>query len=230
MKQYLFLLFLFISFKGFAQTIDLSSYNDFLKDHVSKEGVVDYDKVLENIDELNTIAKNFSKISPNGGWTNNEHKAFWINFYNVNIIKLLVENYPIKSINYIREPFKNETLDFTGNKISLDLIEHKVLRNLGDPRVHFALYSTATSSPVLKRTAYTAETLDLDLDVATRTFLDDETKNKINLKGSSLSKIFEWYKEDFDLVPFVSKYSSKGKISTETPITYMEYNWLLHRE
>lgn len=230
MKHFLLSLFFLLTLQGFAQTIDLSAYNEFLKDHVDKDGVVDYDKLVEDMDVIHELARNFSKISPNAGWSANEQKAFWINYYNVNIIKLLVENYPIKSINYITEPFKSETLDFTGGKISLDFVEHSILRKFDDPRVHFALYSTATSSPLLKRTAYEAKSLDYELDMATKAFINDETKNDINLRGSKISRIFEWYKEDFELVPFINKFSNTGKISTETPISYMDYNWNLHRE
>ncbi len=230
MKHYL-LLFLFITtFQGFSQTIDLSAYNEFLDDYVSKDRVVDYDELLENMDVIQELARNFSKISPNAGWSANEQKAFWINYYNVNIIKLLVENYPIKSINYITEPFKSETLDFTGGKISLDFVEHSILRKFNDPRIHFALYSTATSSPLLKRTAYDSNKLDYELDLATREFINDETKNDVNLRGSKISKIFDWYKDDFDLVTFINKFSNKGKISIETPVSFMDYNWNLHRE
>lgn len=228
MKPTFTLLFLlFFSLTGFSQSIDLSDYNDFLKDHVTKKGAVDFDKVLENIDEINEITRSFSKISPNGSWTKSELKAFWINFYNANIIKLLVENYPIKSINYIIEPFKNETIDFSGGKISLDLIEHKILRKLEDPRVHFALYSTAISGPVLKNEAYDAKTVEMDLGVATSNFINDSSKNIIRMSGAELSQAFEWYKDDFDAIPFINKHSSVGQLKIDTPIKYIEYNWNL---
>lgn len=230
MKLNLTLVLLFFSLTGFSQTINLTAYNDFLKDHVSKKGVVNYDKVLKNIDKLNKITKDFSKISPNAGWSKSELKSYWINFYNANIIKLLAENYPIKSINYIREPFDKEIVELADGKISLDLIEHKVIRKLDDPRVHFALYSTAISSPVLKRTAYTAETIEKDLGIATSNFINDKTKNIIGSKQSKLSKIFEWYKDDFDIVKFINRHSGGAKININTVITYMDYNWNLHRK
>jgi len=197
-------LFLLISLTGFSQSFDLSAYDDFLKDHVSKKGVVDFDKVLKNMKEIEEITKN--------------------------IIKLLAENYPIKSINYITEPFKSETIDFADGKISLDLIEHKILRKLDDSRIHFALYSTASSGPSLKRSAYTAETVEYELGVATSTFVNDETKNTIKMSGSEISQIFEWYKEDFDVPIFINKYSNVGKMNVNTPITYKEYNWNLPRD
>lgn len=233
MKHFIALLFFsIINFYGFSQTIDFTKYNDFLKDHVSNKGVVNFDKVLKNIDELNDITLSFSKISPNNSWSKSEYKTFWINFYNANIIKLLAENYPIKSINYINDAFKIEVVDYDGGKISLDFIEHNLIRALDDPRVHFALYSTATSSPKLKRTAYSIDTVEDELGIATSDFLNDPTKNIINGNGntSKLSKIFDWYKDDFrNLVEFINRHSNY-KISEKTNITYLTYDWNLDRE
>ena len=64
MKKILLLL-LVVTLNGFSQVIDFSEYDDFLKKHVSSKGVVDYDKVLKNMNEIRNIAQNFSKISPN---------------------------------------------------------------------------------------------------------------------------------------------------------------------
>ncbi|MDC8002508.1 DUF547 domain-containing protein [Aureisphaera galaxeae] len=230
MKRFLFLLALVVCSSTFSQTIDLTEYDKFLKDHVSNKGVVNYDKVLKNMEQLNKITSNFSKISPNASWTPSELKSYWINFYNANVIKLLAENYPIKSINYIRDAFKIDIVKYDGIEISLDMIEHEVIRKLNDPRVHFALYSTAISSPKLKRTAYQPETIEYDLGVATSNFINDKTKNIITTRYAKLSKIFEWYKDDFNLINFINRHSSGDKLIKSTKITYMEYNWNLHRK
>lgn len=231
MKKILLLL-LVVTLNGFSQVIDFSEYDNFLKKHVSSKGVVDYDKVLKDIKEINNIAHNFSKISPNKSWTVAEIKTYWINVYNANIIKLLVENYPIKSINYIRDPFKMQFIDFDGEKISLDHIEHEILRPMNDPRVHFALYSTAISSPELRNTAYSANSIDYDLDVATSNFINDTTKNTIGVATCQLSKIFEWYFADFigpvNMVGFINKYSAI-KINDNTKLEFKEYDWNLHK-
>jgi len=228
-----FILFLIFS-NCFSQTIDFKEYDNFLKKHVSTKGVVDYDKVLKNIKDLENITKMFSKISPNDSWTESEYKAFWINLYNANIIKLLAENYPIKSINYITGAFKNKTIDFDGVKISLDFIEHDVIRSLGDPRVHFALYSTANSSPVLKKTAYNSDSVEKDLGIATSNFLHDTNKNKITITVSRLSPVFKWYAEDFGnkekLRKFINTHMNRAVITDKTVISYLEYDWNLHRK
>ncbi len=228
----LFLLIFFVGFFGNSQTIDYKLYDEFLKKHVSVDGIVDYEKVLKNIDQINLIASNFSKISPNKSWTNSEIKTFWINVYNVNVIKLFAENYPLKSINYIRDPFQMKFISFDGEKISLEHIQNEILKPLGDPRVLFLLYSTAISSPKLKNTAYSAVNIENELNLATNAFINDPTKNKISAKNCSISKIFEWNITDFmgsnTLVSFINSYSNI-RISEDTKISFMEYNWNLYK-
>ncbi|MFD2908769.1 DUF547 domain-containing protein [Flavobacterium ardleyense] len=231
MKKLLLVVF-FVSYLANSQTIDYKLCNDFLKKHVSPIGVVDYDKVLKNMDQINLISSNFSKISPNKSWTENEVKTFWINVYNINVVKLFAENYPLKSINYIRDPFQMKFISFDGEKISLDHISNEILKPLNDPRVNFVLYTTAISSPVLRNTAYIAETIEDDLNVATNVYINDITKNNITAKKCSLSKIFEWNVTDFmganTLISFINGFSNTT-IAEDAKISFMEYDWNLHK-
>lgn len=229
----LFALILLIGFTATSQTIDFKLYDDFLKKHVTENGVVDYDKVLKNMGQLNLIVSNFSKISPNKSWTKSEIKTFWINVYNANVIKLFAENYPLKSINYIRDPFQMKFIAFDGDKISLEYIQNDILKVLDDPRVHFALYTTAISSPKLKNSAYSSDTIENVLNLITNEYINDPSKNNITAKNCALSKIFEWNITDFmgnnTIVSFINKYSNV-RINDETKIGFMEYNWNLYKE
>lgn len=232
MKKIILLLILIVGSKISAQVINYADYEKFLSKHVTSKGVVDYDKVLKNIQDINSIASNFSKISPNKNWSPDEIKAYWINVYNVNIIKLLAENYPIKSINYIRDPFQMEFISYDGVKISLEHILNEKLRPLDDPRVHFALYSTAISSPTLKNTPYNPFSINYELDVVTSDFLNDATKNDINIEKAKLSTIFKSNFGDFinqiTIVGFINKYS-RSKINDKTKIDFKEYDWNLYK-
>ncbi len=228
----IFALILLVGFSATSQTIDYKLYDEFLKKHVSDKGIVDYDKVLKNMGQLNLITSNFSKISPNRSWTSNEVKTFWINVYNANVIKLLAENYPLKSVNYIRDPFQMNFISFDGEKISLEHIQKEILLNLNDPRTHFALYDTSISSPRLKNSAYSSETIETELNAVTSAYINDPSKNNISPKNCALSKIFEWYITEFlganSIVSFINKYSNI-KINDETKIGFMEYNWNLYK-
>jgi hypothetical protein len=232
MRKIMLLLIFAVSIKVSAQVINYTEYEDFLKKHVSNKGIVDYEKVLKNIKDLNTISSNFSKISPNNNWSEDEIKSYWINVYNLNIIKLLTENYPIKSINYIRDPFQMEFISYDGIKVSLNFILDEKLRPLNDPRIHFALYTTAISSPQLKNTPYNNTTINYELDILTSDFLNDPLKNDINIKEVKLSKIFESNFGDFinqiTIVGFINKYS-KTKINNTTKIVFQEYEWNLFK-
>lgn len=231
MKKF-FTLIILICFSASSQTFDNSLYDDFLKKHVSEKGVVDYDKVLKNIDQINKITANFSKISPNKSWSSDETKAFWINVYNANVIKLLADNYPLKSVNYIRDPFQMNFISFDGEKISLDYIKKEILSKFGDPRTHFALYDTSISSPRLRNIPYDPATLQTDLNFMTTEFVNNPAKNAITAKNAAVSKIFEWYITDFlgtnSIVSFINTFSMV-KINDDTKITFLEYNWNLHK-
>lgn len=229
--KHLYLLLILFSLNGIAQTFDFTKYNDFLKDHVSNKGVVDYDKVIKNMDDLSEITKSFSKISPNASWSQSEYKAFWINLYNANLIKILAENYPIKSITYIEDYLKKDNVEFNGTKISLDFIKDEIIRKIDDPRVHFALFTTAISSPILSREAYSMDNVEVELNFATMNFLNDETKNKIGPKYCKVSKIFFWYIKDFggdkqSVIEFIKNYNKE--ITINSSIDYMDYNWNLY--
>uniref|UniRef100_UPI00404AC5D1 hypothetical protein n=1 Tax=Flavobacterium sp. TaxID=239 RepID=UPI00404AC5D1 len=108
----------------------------------------------------------------------------------------------------------------------------KNIRPLNDPRVHFALYSTANSSPILKDSPYSPNSLNYDLDVITSNFLNDPLKNEININETKLSKIFELNFGDFinqiTIVGFINKYAN-NKINDKTKIVFQEYDWNLFR-
>lgn len=232
MEKIITIFVLVFCLKMSGQVINYSDYEHFLSKHVTSKGVVDYDKALKNINQINNITNNFSKISPNKNWSEDEVKTYWINVYNINIIKLITENYPIKSINYIRNPFQMEFINYDGVKISLENIVNEKLRTFNDPRIHFALYSTAISSPTLKNTPYEPTTINYELDLLTSAYINDTLQNDINIKEAKLSKIFELNYDDFinqiSFVGFINKYSN-NKINDKTVIIFKEYEWNLYR-
>lgn len=221
-------------------TVDHSLYGELLKKYV-KDGVVDYrgfkndeallDKyleVLENI-EVNSLSRD-------------EQFAFYLNTYNSWTIKLILRAYPgIKSIkdlgNIFKSPWEKKIVRINGDIITLDDVEHKILRaKFKDPRVHFAVNCASKSCPPLISAPYRGSTLSQQLDDATRDFVNDPKSNY--LKGNKLyvSKIFKWFPEDFndDIIGFVVHYA-EGDFKREleakkdnTKITYLYYDWSLN--
>jgi len=102
---------------------------------------------------------------------------------------------------------------------------------MGDPRIHFAINCGAKSCPKLLNEAYEADKLSSQLTTATKKFLANKTHNVITPKKVKISKIFEWYAEDFkgdnSLIKFLNKYGPVT-VNTDAKIEYLEYNWELN--
>lgn len=206
------------------------SYNALLAKYVSKTGQVDYKALKANPVALNRAIDSFSKQTPSSKWSKNDQLAFWINAYNVFTIKLIVDNYPLKSIMDLDggKTWDVKRIRIGGELYSLNQIENEIIRpQFKDARIHFALNCAAKSCPPLYNKAYLPSQLDQQLDERTRLFVRSKS-NTMGEKELKISKIFDWYKADFgDLIVFLNKYA-EVKISPQAKVTYIEYNWDLN--
>ena len=118
-----------------------------------------------------------------------------------------------------------------GKSMSLNTIEHEILRPMGDPRIHFAIVCASESCPKLLNYAYESETLNDQLDQAAKEFINDASKNSLTASEITISKIFKWFKSDFpkgdDFISYLNNYSIV-KLFPETKINYQNYNWFLN--
>ncbi len=140
-------------------------------------------------------------------WSKAQRMAFLINAYNAFTIEKILTRYPdLKSIRdfgiVFGNPWKEKFFKLLGQPCSLDQIEHEMLRARGayeEARVHYALNCAAVGCPMLRAEAYVADRLDAQLEDQARRFLSDRTRNRYNERKNSLevSKIFDWYKEDW---------------------------------
>ena len=209
-----------------------SIWNSLLQKHVSTDGFVDYknfktsEKYLDSY--INTLQKAYSTID---SFSNDEKLAYWINAYNALTIDLILKNYPIKSIKDIKKPWNERLWKFGDKWINLNEIEHKILRKMNEPRIHFAINCASISCPNLLNEAFTAENLETQLAEVTKTFLEDQTKNIIAEKKLQLSKIFKWFAKDFktegSLIDFLNLYATI-EISKKAKISYLDYDWGLN--
>jgi len=171
-------------------------------------------------------------------WPKNERKAFLINAYNAFTVEKILTRWPdIASIRdfgkIFGNPFKDDFFALFGRPMTLDGIEHGMLRKKGaydDPRVHFALNCASIGCPMLREEAYAAGRLDAQLDDQARRFLGDATRNRYHDGRLEVSKIFDWFKEDFAPEPrFFARYAAQlGYDGGEAPITYLDYDWSLN--
>lgn len=213
---------------------EYTKLNAFLRKYVTSDGHVKYSSIKANKSELDEIINEFQSTTPESSWSRNEKLAFWINAYNIFTIQLVVDNYPTTSITKITaKPWEKKFVKIGGTTYSLGGIENDVIRKkYNEPRVHFALNCASESCPSLLNKAYMPNTLTSQLTAQTKVFLNDSSKNKLeSSKSVELSKIFEWYKEDFTadggVIAFINKYSGKDLKSPK--ITYLEYSWDLNK-
>ncbi|PKH49601.1 DUF547 domain-containing protein [Tenacibaculum sp. Bg11-29] len=224
---------LFISIQSEAQT---DVFNALLKTYVSKEGNVDYKGLRKNRALLDLYLKHLEKTVPGKKWSATKAKSFWINAYNAYTIKLILDSYPLKKITDIKRKGRNAwKIPFAviGKKTySLDYIEHKILRRWhDDPRIHVAINAASKSGPRFANYAFTSKNIELKLEALMKEFINDTTKNKISSGKIEVSKMFEWYQEDFtikhSLVDYVNKYSDI-QVNDGAEVVYMQYNWDLN--
>jgi len=230
------LIYLFIILWGKTSVMaqpDYKSWDTFLKKYVSVSGDVDYKSIKANKKELEAITKTFSATSVSSSWSKNDQLSFWINAYNVFTIDLIVNNYPIKSIQNLDagKTWDVKRIEIGGKKYSLNNIENDIIRpKFKDSRIHFAVNCAAKSCPPILNGAFYGKSLDEQLDAVTKKFISS-TKYQIITSGKmTLSKIFDWYKADFgDILTFINKYSTI-KVNKNTAIVYKEYDWSLNEK
>ncbi len=208
-------------------------WNVLLKKYVDLEGNVDYKNFKSDIGALNAYLEDLSIHSPSNNWNKNEKLAYYINIYNAATIKLILDNYPIKSIKDIKNPWLKKRVMIKGKEWSLGGIEYKILRKMDEPRMHFAINCASFSCPKLRNEAYTSAKMESQLQKVTLDFLNDPKRNRIEKNKVELSEIFKWYNKDFtqnsSLIGYINKHSSKN-ISHKIKIEYLEYNWTLNEK
>lgn len=117
---------------------------------------------------------------------------------------------------------------------SLDYIEHKILRRWhDDPRIHVGINAASKSGPKFVNFAFTEKNINTKLEKLMTHFINDPTKNKISINRVEVSKIFEWYQEDFTsnitLIDYLNKYSNI-KIQNSAEVIYSNYDWTLNEK
>lgn len=182
------------------------------------------------------------------GQSRNDQLAFWINAYNAITLERVVEAYPVSSITKIKQtlgvlPSKGvwkEPHLVARDTTTLDAIEHQVLRGrFADPRIHFVINCASMSCPPLENRAFVGTDIDARLDVAARRFINDARYNRIPARGGrwQLSKIFEWYADDFiaaagSVPAYVARYlpaERAHEAATEhITIESLPYDWSLN--
>jgi len=175
----------------------------------------------------------------------NEQKAFWINLYNALTVKIVLDHYPVKSIRDIDispglfsdGPWGKKLVSVEGKDISLDDIEHRILRPVWkDPRVHYGVNCASIGCPNLQPEAFTAENSDELLDKGAREFVNSPRGARIENGKLTVSSIYVWFKPDFGgtdagVIDHLKKYAQPGlrtQLEKIDRISDNQYDWTLN--
>jgi hypothetical protein len=242
------LLSLLLGWAAPSAGFDHAAYGRLLREGVHG-GMVDYDAFASSTSFL-AYLRSLDAVRPDL-LDPDERLAYWINVYNAFTIQLVASSGERTSIlNLAREagspggggPFKQPVVRAAGRVLSLDQVEHEIIRKeFREPRVHFALVCAAMSCPRLRSEAYTGSQLGAQLEDQARLFiLSSPSKNLIDAaRGvAHLSPIFDWYLEDFGgtreaLGHFLARYFPKGPEkevleSGRFRVEYTNYDWALN--
>jgi hypothetical protein len=207
-------------------------------------GQVDYAGWKNDQAQLDDYLRELVRVNKEGfeKFSREQKLAFWINAYNAYTVRLIFDHYPVSSIRSIGllpgAAFRRAFIPLLGEKLTLNEIENR-LRQLSDPRIHFAIVCASKSCPELRTEAYRADVLDQQLDAAARGFLRDPAKNRWDPSSRTLklSSIFKWYGEDFEraagsMQAYVERYvdpAVRAAVkSGPVRIEFLDYDWSLN--
>ena len=218
-----------------AQGIDHAAFDALLRANVSK-GNVNYPGFQDNASFRAYVA---DLAKPAKLTARNDVLAYNINAYNALAIQGILDGLsPSSTLGRLRY-FKLQDWPLDGRKISLYDLEHKGLRPLDEPRMHFAIICASRSCPFLRSEAYSAAKLDAQLDDQARQFVNDPFRNRFDkaTRTAHLSEIFKWFEEDFQGPGSVQKYLSRYVADPEVAkdlaqdaykVQYIDYDWTLN--
>lgn len=226
-----------------------SDYDRFLSDNVKiKNGIayIDYGSVSKNDKAaLKSYIKKLQVI-PILSYSKDEQQAYWINMYNALTIDLILDNYPLKSIREIPNslfksgPWNEKLIEIEGKEVTLNDIEHKILRPLwSDARMHFLVNCASIGCPNIGIVAVTPENYEAIAEQAAKDFINHP--RAITLQGNTLilTSLIDWYGVDFgnnidQIISYLNKYANASTIAKlrnykSNRIKY-EYDWNLNIE
>jgi hypothetical protein len=231
-----------------TKTINHKDYQDFLSKYVvtsqSDINLVNYSNVsAADRQSLEDYLKMLSQI-PINEYKRSEQLAFWINLYNALTIDVVLQHYPVKSIRDIKlggwfsnGPWKEELISVNNAKLSLNDIEHGIIRPIWkDSRTHYALNCASISCPNLQKNAYTADNVNAMLTKAAKQYVNSPRGVSTTNNKLTLSSIYKWYKEDFgrsesEVMQSIKQYADpelKSQLEKVSRVSSYRYDWALN--
>ncbi len=229
--------FLFILLASFSLSLTATAQNFFsdtqaFLSNCVEDGRVDYASLADDPAQLNSLTRQIASYQLKG---DRSDFPFYLNAYNVMVIKSVVDAYPISSPMDVDGFFDKNTFSVAGKEMTLNDIENKIIRPVyNDARIHFALVCGAIGCPVLAGEAFTVENVNDLLNARTKKAMNDNFFIRVDEKKSTvfISKIFEWYQGDFGadkaaVLEYINQYRNHA-IPASYTVDYYEYDWTLN--
>lgn len=195
--------------KGVQANVARSQWTMILQNYTYRDGrgyvFVDYHNLsrssahMENLNAyIDTLRIQYPSTLPK-----EQAIVYWANLYNALTVQIVAQNWPVQSIREIKSgyrkgPWRRKLITIEGQNVSLDDIEHKILRPLANsPLVHYMLNCASIGCPNLKQNPWVVETLDTDLENAARAYVNSERGVRIENGRIQVSKIYKWFRKDF---------------------------------
>ncbi len=228
--------------------LNFDLWNQLLHQYVDDFGRVDYRTWKAESSEIfyRWLAQLEQLTLPENAGSD-DRLALWVNLYNAFTIAAVLQRYPLPSIlpkilgipNWLAflRFFTQKTHKLAGSRVSLNQIEHQILRReFEEPRIHFALVCASTGCPLLRPEAYRPNSVRRQLEEDATRFINNPDKVRYDIQTGTLycSKIFLWYGKDFLKVSpsvgeYIRSYLKTGTpITSPTPIVYLDYDWSLN--
>lgn len=231
--------------------IDHSQWDRLLKKYVDQNGFVNYQGLQRSTADrqmLQQYLQSLSTVNPNQKASRQGQLAYWINAYNAVTVEGILQKYPTTSI-------RNHTAKLVGYNIwhdlklhvggqaySLDFMEHKILRKMNEPRIHFAIVCASIGCPRLLNEAYTAQQLEQQLDTNTKDFFARSQNFRYDAASRRfyISAILDWFGSDFgatksDQLRTISPWlptraAQQAAASNSVSMKVLDYNWQLNNQ
>ena len=228
--------------------IDFAAWNEFLARYlvVGEDGInrVAYGRVLPADHEALSLQVAALAGLPITAYRRAEQQAYWLNLYNALTVRVVLDHYPVASIRDIKPggplsfgPWSKKLLHIEGEEVSLDDIEHRILRPFWhDPRLHYALNCASLGCPNLRPRAFAAAAMDVTLDDAARAYVNHPRGARVAGGGLFVSSIYRWYAPDFGgsdaaIIAHLRRYAAPPLSAALAPITAIagdQYDWSLN--
>lgn len=231
--------------------IDHESWNELLKKYADRDGMVNYRGLKASKPDLAKLDAYLNILSTADVRATSKREpklAFWINAYNAVTLHGILREYPTKSIRKHTSRFGGYNIwhDYqllVGDQaISLDSIEHKVLRKMNEPRIHFAIVCASIGCPRLLNEAYLADRLEEQLARNTKDFFarSQHFRHDTAKRRFYMSAILDWFATDFGRnratqLKTIAKWlpnesARKAAEANSVRVSYLSYNWDLNEQ